>query len=48
MSWVTKDGVYLMGGEYSMKTTELVKEDGSVENGFSLKYSTGYKINTAK
>ena len=38
VSWATDDGVYLMGGVYSRKTTELVKEDGLVEDGFSLKY----------
>ena len=38
VSWATEDGVYLMGGRSSTKTTELVKEDGSVEDGFSLKY----------
>ena len=41
VSWATPDGVYLMGGWWSKKTTELVKEDGSVEDGFSLKYHTG-------
>ena len=40
MSWATKDGVYLMGGLYSKNTTEVVKEDGSVEDGFNLKYDT--------
>ena len=42
VSWNTEDGVYLMGGNYgsNMKTTELVKADGSVEDGFSLKYDT--------
>ena len=42
VSWATEDGVYLMGGMDSSSefTTELVKEDGSVEDGFSLKYST--------
>ena len=42
VSWVTKYGVYLIGGSQNgnKKTTELVKEDGSVEDGFSLKYST--------
>ena len=43
VSWATEDGVYLMGGMDSSSefTTELVKEDGSVEEGFSLKYDTG-------
>ena len=39
VSWATEDGVYLMGGDYSSstwKTTELVKVDGLVENGFIL------------
>ena len=40
VSRATEDGVYLMGGRSSTKTTELVKEDGSVEDGFSLKYAT--------
>ena len=42
VSWATEDGVYLMGGKdsSSRRTTELVKEDGSVEDGFSLKYET--------
>ena len=40
MSWATASGVYLMGGTYSQWTSELVKEDGSVEKGFLLKYET--------
>ena len=42
VSWATEDGVYLMGGwdNSSRLTTELVKKDGSVEDGFSLKYDT--------
>ena len=40
MSWSTAQGVFLIGGWYSGKTSELVKEDGSVEEGFALKYST--------
>ena len=42
VSWATEDGVYLIGGQdsSSWRTTELVKEDGSVEDGFSLKYDT--------
>ena len=42
VSWATEDGVYLMGGNdsSSWKTTELVKVNGSVEGGFSLKYHT--------
>ena len=40
MSWATTSGVYLMGGNYSPKTSELVKDDGSVEKGFKLEYNT--------
>ena len=38
VSWNTEDGVHLIGGSSSIKTTELVKEDDSVGDGFSLKY----------
>ena len=43
LSWTTASGVYLMGGmnDLSKRTTEKVKFDGSVKNGFSLKYDTG-------
>ena len=42
VSWATASGVYLMGGwpTGSEMTSELVKEDGSVEEGFDLKYDT--------
>ena len=40
VSWATDSGVYLIGGWYSRNTTEKVKLDGSVEEGFSLKYDT--------
>ena len=42
VSWPTAEGVYLIGGVFSGSgtTSELVKEDGSVEEGFALKYST--------
>ena len=39
VSWATESGVYLIGGKYSGKTSELVKEGGSVA-GFPLKYDT--------
>jgi len=42
VSWATASGLYLIGGEYSLKTSELVKEDGSVKEGFTLKYKTQY------
>ena len=45
VSWATADGVYLMGGLSSERSTELLKEDGTVEAGFSLKYDTMYKTN---
>ena len=38
-SWVTRSGTYLIGGTHSPRTSELVHEDGSVENGFSLKHN---------
>ena len=41
VSWATPSGVYLMGGDYgSGKISKLVKEDGSVEEGFNLEYGT--------
>ena len=40
VSWATASGVYLLGGIFSPKTSELEKEDGSVEEGFALKYET--------
>jgi len=42
VSWATSSGVYLIGGytSPSSKTSEKVKEDGSVEKGFDLKYDT--------
>ena len=40
VSWATDSGVYLIGGYNSPKTSEKVKLDGSVEEGFSLKYAT--------
>ena len=39
VSWATPTGVYLMGGEYSPKTSEKVTADSSVLN-FTLKYDT--------
>ena len=43
-SWDTATGVYLMGGWRNMSetTSVLVKEDGTVEEGFPLKYKTKY------
>ena len=42
LSWATASGVYLIGGSYSMRTSEKVKLDGSVEEGFGLKYDTRF------
>ena len=46
VSWATPSGVYLMGG-YSFgsgNTSTLVKEDGSVVEGFDLKYQILYVL----
>ena len=40
VSWATASGVYLIGGKHSQRTSEKIKMDGSVEEGFSLKYNT--------
>ena len=43
VSWATASGVYLMGGGWSdgtLKTSVLVKKNGSVEEGFPLEYDT--------
>ena len=41
VSWSTAQGLYLIGGySRSVTTSDLVKEDGSVEKGFDLKYDT--------
>ena len=38
-------GTYLIGGEASYTdTTDLVKPDGTVQQGFNLKYNTRFKI----
>ena len=44
VSWATASGAYLIGGRDSpsLRTSEKVKLDGSVEEGFSLKYDTWY------
>ena len=38
MSWVSKCGIYLMESDIAGIGTELVKEEGTVEVGFPLKY----------
>ena len=40
VSWETASGVYLIGGYHHGRTSEKVKVDGSVEEGFKLKYYT--------
>ena len=42
VSWTpdTEVDTYLMGGSYSLRTTTLIKPDGSQEPGFDLKYDT--------
>ena len=42
VSWATPSGVYLIGGDKNQLTSEKVKMDGSVEQGFSLKYAANY------
>ena len=43
-SWTPKSGVgtYLIGGEVNSNTTDLVKPDGTVQQGFDLKYESRY------
>ena len=40
VSWTTASGVYLIGGQKNGNTSDLVKEDGSVEEGLPLKNNT--------
>ena len=39
-SWATASGVHIIGGRALATTSELVKDDGSVEESFKLKYQT--------
>ena len=45
-SWTPQSGVgtYLIGGSTNGKTTDLVKTDGTVMQGFNLKYDTRYLL----
>ena len=46
-SWSTAEGVFLIGGDFNALTSELVKEDGSVEGwGFAPRYFTQYNYNS--
>jgi len=38
VSWASKEGIILMGGDSSSQTTELLQQDGTTVPGFSLKY----------
>ena len=40
VSWATSTGIYLIGGARSPYTSEIVKGDGTVMEGFTLKYRT--------
>ena len=41
MSWSpTTEGTLLLGGRWSGATAEVVKQDGSTETSFELKYDT--------
>merc|ERR1719342_1888528 len=42
-SWITPDGdILLIGGEYSLTTTEIVYQNGTSIRSFDLKYDTKY------
>jgi len=36
VSWATEDGIYLIGGGYGARTSDLLKTDGTVVAGFRL------------
>ena len=43
MTWETESGLYIIGGwNGGEKTSEKILADGSVEEGFALKYSTSW------
>ena len=43
MSWATDTGLYIIGGwNGGEKTSEKILPDGSVEEGFALRYSTSF------
>ena len=39
-SWDSPAGVILMGGSYSLRTTEKILQDGTSTASFDLKYAT--------
>ena len=45
MSWASEAGLVLMGGGSSKNTTEIVRQDGSVEMGFDLVLDTWFVEN---
>ena len=40
VSWSVEEGTLLMGGYYSLTTSEIVKHDGTTETSFHMKYDT--------
>ena len=40
VSWSTERGIYLIGGSYSKRTSELVGWDGKVKDGFVVAFDT--------
>ena len=40
VSWTMEEGTVLMGGVDSMTTSEIVKDDGTTERSFDMKYDT--------
>ena len=43
VAWSVEEGTVLMGGEYSDTTSEIVKQDGTTERTFDLKYRVLHK-----
>ena len=42
VSWTVEEGTVLMGGFWSGATSEIVKQDGTTERSFDMKYDTEY------
>ena len=40
VSWSVEEGTLLMGGGYSLTTSEIAKHDGTTETSFDMKYYT--------
>ena len=43
VSWSVEEGTLLMGGYFSMTTSEIVKHDCTTEASFDMKYRTEYE-----